>query len=163
MDHIEDINSELTTFKGEPSIFLRTKEGTRVVLTNQVILCLLFLLFFLPPPPLSALPAPCSLEIVYLFRDLQDVKWQFGVWQQSFLRYSFYFTRQELPEDEGEGEGGGRKVESFDGRVYFAIQGLAWVSFSTVVGFLSGFSRVPAGLPLDSRSDFAGMAFPRFR
>jgi len=35
MDHIEDINSELTTFKGEQSILLRTKEGTRVVLTNQ--------------------------------------------------------------------------------------------------------------------------------
>ena len=43
MDHIEDINSELTTFKGEQSILLRTKEGTRVVLTNQVIL--LFVLF----------------------------------------------------------------------------------------------------------------------
>ena len=37
MDHIEDINSELTTFKSEQSILLRTKEGTRVVLTNQVI------------------------------------------------------------------------------------------------------------------------------
>ena len=37
MDHIEDINSELTTFKGEQSILLRTKEGTRVVLTNQVL------------------------------------------------------------------------------------------------------------------------------
>jgi len=35
MDHIEDINSELTTFKSEQSILLRTKEGTRVVLTNQ--------------------------------------------------------------------------------------------------------------------------------
>lgn len=36
MDHIEEINSELTTFKGEQSILLRTKEGGRVVLTNQV-------------------------------------------------------------------------------------------------------------------------------
>ncbi|XP_059350339.1 G protein-coupled receptor kinase 1-like isoform X2 [Daphnia carinata] len=35
MDHIEEINSELTTFKGEQSILLRTKEGGRVVLTNQ--------------------------------------------------------------------------------------------------------------------------------
>ncbi len=37
MDHIEEINSELTTFKGEQSILLRTKEGGRVVLTNQVL------------------------------------------------------------------------------------------------------------------------------
>ena len=36
MDHVEEINSELTTFKGEQSILLRTKEGGRVVLTNQV-------------------------------------------------------------------------------------------------------------------------------
>lgn len=36
MDHIEEINSELTTFKGEQSILLRTKEGGRIVLTNQV-------------------------------------------------------------------------------------------------------------------------------
>ncbi|KAI9562065.1 G-protein-coupled receptor kise [Daphnia sinensis] len=35
MDHVEEINSELTTFKGEQSILLRTKEGGRVVLTNQ--------------------------------------------------------------------------------------------------------------------------------
>lgn len=38
MDHIEEINSELTTFKGEQSILLRTKEGGRVVLTNQVLI-----------------------------------------------------------------------------------------------------------------------------
>lgn len=37
MDHVEEINSELTTFKGEQSILLRTKEGGRVVLTNQVL------------------------------------------------------------------------------------------------------------------------------
>ena len=37
MDHIEEINSELTTFKGEQSILLRTKEGGRIVLTNQVL------------------------------------------------------------------------------------------------------------------------------
>lgn len=42
MDHIEEINSELTTFKGEQSILLRTKEGGRVVLTNQVINTSLF-------------------------------------------------------------------------------------------------------------------------
>lgn len=36
MDHVEEINCELTTFKGEQSILLRTKEGGRVVLTNQV-------------------------------------------------------------------------------------------------------------------------------
>ena len=44
MDHIEEINSELTTFKGEQSILLRTKEGGRVVLTNQVLLLLLLIL-----------------------------------------------------------------------------------------------------------------------
>ena len=155
MDHIEDINSELTTFKGEPSIFLRTKEGTRVVLTNQVILCLLFLLFFLPPPPLSALPAPCSLEIVYLFRDLQDVKWQFGVWQQSFLRYSFYFTRQELPEDEGEGEGGGKESRIIWWKSLFRDSrtrlGFFFNSSWIPIGILSGSCWAPAGFPVGFR------------
>ena len=36
MDHIEEVNSDLTTCKGEQSIVLRTREGGRVVLTNQV-------------------------------------------------------------------------------------------------------------------------------
>jgi len=35
MDHIEEVNSDLTTCKGEQSIVLRTREGGRVVLTNQ--------------------------------------------------------------------------------------------------------------------------------
>lgn len=36
MDHIEEVSSDLTTCKGEQSILLRTREGGRVVLTNQV-------------------------------------------------------------------------------------------------------------------------------
>jgi len=62
MDHIEEINSELTTFKGEQSILLRTKEGGRVVLTNQVIIPLY--LFF-----------PSTWLFIYFFFDgsaLQD-------------------------------------------------------------------------------------------
>ena len=62
MDHIEEINSELTTFKGEQSILLRTKEGGRVVLTNQVIIPLY--LFF-----------PSTWLLIYFFFDgsaLQD-------------------------------------------------------------------------------------------
>lgn len=35
MDHIEEVSSDLTTCKGEQSILLRTREGGRVVLTNQ--------------------------------------------------------------------------------------------------------------------------------
>ena len=36
MDHIEEVNQDLTTFKSERSILLRTREGDKVVLTSQV-------------------------------------------------------------------------------------------------------------------------------
>jgi len=35
MDHIEEVNQDLTTFKSERSILLRTREGGKVVLTSQ--------------------------------------------------------------------------------------------------------------------------------
>lgn len=63
MDHIEEINSELTTFKGEQSILLRTKEGGRVVLTNQVRIVSppFFFVFFL-----SDCHSECTFRLVFV-------------------------------------------------------------------------------------------------